>query len=78
LTPQFVGHSLWAMLGVFPRQGEREDAVRIERPQVDVERPISSKEFERLLQRAEKLQKLGAPRMLGKLPPARKRPASAA
>jgi hypothetical protein len=41
------------------------------------ERVISPDEFERLLQRAEKFQKLHGPQMLAKLRPARKRASAA-
>jgi len=47
------------------------------RSTISRERVLSPDEFERLLQRAEKLQKLHAAPMVAKLRPARKRPSAA-
>jgi hypothetical protein len=51
--------------------------MRITRRAIPRERVISPDEFERLLQRAEKFQKLRGPQMLAKLRPARKRASAA-
>lgn len=52
--------------------------MRAQRPRVTAERPLSPQEFERMLQRAEKFQKLYQSRLLESAPSTRKKPASAA
>jgi hypothetical protein len=51
--------------------------MRTSRRTIPGERILSADEFERLLQRAEKFQKLRGPQMLAKLRPARKRASAA-